>query len=261
MNAVRLLFGTLTILPVRPPASVDRRTAGWAMALSPLAGFVLAVLVVGPLTLAGEYADPPALLSAVLAIGALALLTRAMHLDGLADTADGLGSGRRGEAALEIMRKSDIGPFGVVTLVLVLLVQVVALAECLAAGTGPAALFIALVASRTMLIAVCGGRFRPARDDGLGAVVAGSVDTSKASVGLALAFLLLIAGLGVLGNVDAGGTGEFGDGYDQLIWFALIGGFGLAAWASSRFGGVTGDVFGAVVEATFTAALVIAALA
>jgi adenosylcobinamide-GDP ribazoletransferase len=261
VNALRLLFGTMTILPVRPPASVDRRTAGWAMGLSPLAGFVLALLVVVPVLLLEEYADPPPLLTAVLAVGALALLTRAIHLDGLADTADGLGSGRRGEPALEIMRKSDIGPFGVVTLVLVLLLQVAALTECLAVGTGPAALLVALVVSRTMLIAVCGGRFRPARQDGLGTVVAGSVDTPKAAVGLAVALLVVLGGLGALSGIDLEGNEPLGDAFDQLIWFAFFAGFGLAAWATRRFGGVTGDVFGAVVETTFTAALVIAALA
>lgn len=260
LNALRLLFGTLTILPVRPPTSVDRRTAGWAMALSPLAGFVLAVVVVGPLVLLEEYADAPPLVVGVLVIGLLAFLTRAMHLDGLADTADGLGSGRRGEAAVDIMRKSDIGPFGVVTLVLVLLLQVTALASCLAEGSAPAALFVALMMSRMMLVAVCRPVFRPARRDGLGAVVAGSVDTIKASLGLALAVLLAIVGLGVLAGIDTAGNEQLGEGVYQFVWFAFLGGFGLAAWTVRRFGGVTGDVYGAVVETTFTAALVIAAL-
>ncbi|NEC49139.1 adenosylcobinamide-GDP ribazoletransferase, partial [Actinospica acidiphila] len=58
-----------------------------------------------------------------------AALTRGLHLDGLADTADGLGSGRPAEDALRIMKQSDVGPFGVLTLVLVLLVQVAALAQ------------------------------------------------------------------------------------------------------------------------------------
>ena len=56
------------------------------------------------------------------------MLSRAIHLDGLADTADGLGSGRPPADALAIMRQSDVGPFGVATLVLTLLIQVSALA-------------------------------------------------------------------------------------------------------------------------------------
>jgi adenosylcobinamide-GDP ribazoletransferase len=261
VNALRLLFGTLTILPVRPPTSVDRRTAGWAMALSPLAGFALAVAVVAPLVVVLEYADAPPLLLAVLVIGLLTFLTRAIHLDGLADTADGLGSGRRGEAALDIMKKSDIGPFGVVTLVLVLLLQVAALAECLADGSAPAGLLVAVLLSRTMLIALCGPSFQPARPDGLGAVVAGSVTKGQAAAGFALAIFLLIAGLGALAGVDSPGTDQLVDSVYRFIWVAVFGGVGVAAWAARRFGGVTGDVYGAAVEVTFTAALVIAALA
>jgi adenosylcobinamide-GDP ribazoletransferase len=261
VNALRLLFGTLTILPVRPPASVDRRTAGWAMALSALAGLVLAVLVAGPLALAEEYADPPPLLTAVLVTGLLAILTRAIHLDGLADTADGLGSGRRGEAALTVMKKSDIGPFGVVTLVLVLLLQVAALAECLADASAPAALFLALLLSRAALVEMCTRRHRSARPDGLGAVVAGTVTAGRAGAGLALTVGLAVAGLAVLVGLGLAGTsGDDLTGYAAAL-LALVPGLGLAAWAEGRFGGVTGDVYGAVVETTFTAALVIAALA
>ena len=76
----------------------------------------------GPLTASG------------LAVGSLALLTRGLHLDGLADLADGLASGKPAPAALDIMRRSDIGPLGVVTLVLTLLLQVAALSQAESAG-------------------------------------------------------------------------------------------------------------------------------
>ena len=66
-----------------------------------------------------------------------AALTRGLHLDGLADTADGLGSGKPAEDALRIMKQSDIGPFGVITLVFALLAQVAALAELYARLVGP----------------------------------------------------------------------------------------------------------------------------
>ena len=65
-----------------------------------------------------ELSDAP-LLGAVTGVAALAVLTRGLHLDGLADVADGLGSGRPPEQAREVMKRSDIGPFGVVTLLLV----------------------------------------------------------------------------------------------------------------------------------------------
>jgi hypothetical protein len=145
---LRLAFGTLTILPVKPPAHVDRDTAGWAMTFAPLVGLVLAALVGVPLWFLSDAGAGSPFLLAALTIGALAWLTRAMHLDGLADVADGLGSGRRGEDALAIMKKSDIGPFGVATLLLVLLIQVTALATCIQAGFGATAVLVGVVLRR-----------------------------------------------------------------------------------------------------------------
>lgn len=247
-SVFRLLFGMLTILPVRLPTTVDRRVASLAMTLAPLAGGVLALLVAGPWALAVEYDVGRPLLLSALAVAALAVLTRAMHLDGLADTADGLGSGRRGEEAVAIMRKSDIGPFGVVALVLALLVQVAALAEC--GGHAPAALAVALVVSRAILPILCTAWFPAARADGLGSLVAGSVSMARAGLGLLLAAAL------AAGVLLADGTPWLASAS-----LALLAGLGLAWHARRRFGGVTGDVYGACVEVTFTAALAIAALA
>lgn len=248
-SVLRLLFGTLTILPVRPPTTVDRQVAGWAMTLAPLAGGAFALLVAGPWALAVEYdGSGQHLLMAALAVAALTVLARAMHLDGLADTADGLGSGRRGDEALAIMRKSDIGPFGVATVVLTLLIQVAALAEC--GRHAPAALAVALITSRAVLPLLCTPWFPAARPDGLGSLVAGSVSPARAGAGLLLA-AALVAGVLVV------------DGTPRLAVAAagLLAGLALALHAQRRFGGVTGDVYGSGIEVAFTAALVAAAFA
>ncbi|MYV55003.1 adenosylcobinamide-GDP ribazoletransferase, partial [Streptomyces sp. SID3212] len=111
------------------------------------------------------------LLAAVAAVAVPAVLTRGLHLDGLADTADGLGSGKPAEDALRIMKRSDIGPFGVITLLLVLLGQVAAVSELY--GEGPAhgavALAVSGVAARLVLTVACRTGVPPARPDGLGA--------------------------------------------------------------------------------------------
>ncbi|HSX69189.1 adenosylcobinamide-GDP ribazoletransferase [Nocardioides sp.] len=255
----RLLFGTLTVLPVAPPRLVNRAVAGRAMTLAPLAGLVLAVLVGVPLQLAWRFGHGSAALLAVLVVAALAVLTRAMHLDGLADVADGLGSGRRGEPALQIMKKSDIGPFGVATLVVVLLLQVVALGDLIASGRGFAGVVVALVASRAMLPVLCGPRYSPARADGLGATMAGSVSSRQLVIGLVLAVGLVVVATGLFGLpgwMDASRV-------QGLVLAALAAtalGHLLAWHCVRRFGGTTGDVYGAVVETTFTATLVLAAL-
>lgn len=243
MNALRLAFGTLTVLPVRPP-TVDRGTAGRAMALAPLVGLVLGVVACLPLLLT----ETSPLLCAVATIGALALLTRGLHLDGLADTADGLGSGRPAADALAVMRKGDVGPFGVVTLVVVLLAQVAALAQLVAVGDGAAALVASLVVSRLALPLACLRGVPAARADGLGAAVAGSVSWPAALVAVLLTAVPVVV-LALL--VD-----------EAVAWapLGLLAGAALGWRAVRRLGGVTGDVLGAVVEATFTASLVLLCL-
>jgi adenosylcobinamide-GDP ribazoletransferase len=245
-----MAVGTLSVLPVRAPV-VDKATAGRAMVLAPLVGLLLWVPAGGLLWAAGELGLSP-LLAAALAVGLLALLTRGMHLDGLADTADGLGSGQHAESALAVMRRSDIGPFGVVTLLLVLLVQVAALAQLTGSGHGPAAVGAALVVSRLVLPLACLRGVPAARAEGLGSAVAGSVTLP---MGL-LAVLLGFAALAML---------TLGTGSDPWVTglapVGLVAGAALGARAVRRLGGVTGDVLGACVEATFTAALVAACLA
>ncbi len=107
-----------------------------------------------------------------------------LHLDGLADTADGLGSRRPADQALEI-RRSDAGPFGVATLVLVLLVQVCALAS-LPHGRGAAGLVLAAVTGRVAVVLATGSP--PARPSGFSALVAGR--TSAAGRAATVAVLL-----------------------------------------------------------------------
>ncbi len=137
-DGLRLAVGTFTIVPVPPPRTVDRRVAGQAMLWSPLLGAGLGALA-GALfegvREATHHSVTGTLVAATLAVALLAWLTRGLHLDGLADTADGLGSGRPAAAALAIMKASDIGPFGVLAL-LVLLVQTSAVAESISRGTG-----------------------------------------------------------------------------------------------------------------------------
>jgi adenosylcobinamide-GDP ribazoletransferase len=257
-DALRLTFGTLTVLPVRPPGHVDRRTAGAAMVLAPLVGLVLAGFAAAALRLL-DGTSP--LLAASLTVALLAALTRGMHLDGLADTADGLGSGKPPAEALALMRRGDVGPFGVVTLVLALLVQVAALADLVARGLGALGVGVALVVSRFVLPLVCTSRVPAARADGLGSAVAGSVRGRGLGVSALLAVVGVAAVVGVVGVVGfVGGTGW---SVVHLAGTLLIPVVVAAVWCRHcvrRLGGVTGDVLGACVEVAFTTALVVAGL-
>ncbi|MEV4472752.1 adenosylcobinamide-GDP ribazoletransferase [Nonomuraea sp. NPDC049504] len=200
MDGLRFAVGTLSVFPVRVER-VDRQVAGRAMALAPGVGLVLGLAGGLPLVLFGERP----LLAAALALALLALLTRALHLDGLADLADGLGSAKPADQALDIMKKSDIGPFGVVALVFTLLVQVTALVSVSPPGDAShsapyaryAALVTACLAGRLALTWACRAGVPAARPDGLGAMVAGTV-RRPAVVLVTLAAVLAAAAIGLL---------------------------------------------------------------
>jgi cobalamin synthase len=179
-DGIRLAVGTLSVFPVRPGV-VDRRAGGIAMTVAPIVGVLLGAVAGVVLTLALWLGVTP-LPASVLAVGTLALLTRGLHLDGLADLADGLGSGKPAEQALDIMKRSDIGPFGVVTLVFTLLIQIAALSEATTAGVGPIALVMACVTGRLALTWACLVGIPSARPGGLGSMVAGTVRRGAALV-------------------------------------------------------------------------------
>ncbi|HEX5740434.1 MAG TPA: adenosylcobinamide-GDP ribazoletransferase [Pilimelia sp.] len=245
-DAVLLGVGTLTALPVPPPRRVDRRTAGRAMLLAPLASTPVAAAGVAVLS-ASVAAGLDPLVAATAAVAATALATRGLHLDGLADTADALACGGDRSRALAVMRRGDTGPAGAAATVLVLLLQVTALAQATAAGRGGLAVAVAVVSSRAVLAPLCARGVPAARGEGLGATVAGSVPPAAAAVAL----LAAAAGLAALSAVTGAGPGR---GAVALAAAAAAAGAVLAV-ARRRVGGVTGDVLGAAVELAATGAL------
>ncbi|MET7435510.1 adenosylcobinamide-GDP ribazoletransferase, partial [Streptomyces flaveolus] len=179
-DGLRFAFGTLTVLPVRV-RRWDRGAARGGMLCAPVAGLVVGGCAAGlGLLLLLLGAGP--LLAAVASVAVPAALTRGLHLDGLADTADGLGSGKPAEDALRIMKQSDIGPFGVLTLVLVLLAQVAVLAQLYAGSwaRGAVAAVASAVAARLALTLAARAGVPAARPEGLGAAVAGVVPKGAA---------------------------------------------------------------------------------
>ncbi|MET9473706.1 adenosylcobinamide-GDP ribazoletransferase, partial [Streptomyces sp. NPDC002922] len=177
-HGIRFAFGTLTVLPVRV-TRWDRGAARAGMLCAPFAGLVVGLSAAVPGGLLLLSGSGP-LLAAVASAAMPAVLTRGLHLDGLADTADGLGSGKPAEDALRIMKQSDIGPFGVITLLFVLLAQVAVLHQLYGQGWayGAMAAVVAGVTARLALTLASRQGVPPARPEGLGAAVAGSTVNS-----------------------------------------------------------------------------------
>ncbi|MFT4054191.1 MAG: adenosylcobinamide-GDP ribazoletransferase [Novosphingobium sp.] len=178
-DAWRLSVGTLTALPVGPPAAVDRRRAGTAMLLAPLAVVPLAAPL-GVVLWGAHLLDLPPLVGALLAVGAVVLGDRAFHLDGLSDVADGLAASYDRERSLAVMKSGTSGPAGVVATVLVLGLQVAGLAGSVADWHRAILAGAVLCASRVALSWCCLRGVPTARPDGLGASFAGSVGRTAA---------------------------------------------------------------------------------
>ena len=250
-SGLRLSVTLLTVIPLRGPAAEPRRaTVAAAMAWAPAVGLLLGSIAAAVLVTADRLFGAGPLTAAGLAVAALALMTRGLHLDGLADLADGLGSGKPAAIALDIMRRSDIGPFGIVTLVLTLVIQVGALAHAEAAGgsRGPAALIAAAVTGRLALTWACRRGVAAARPSGLGAMVAGTVRPAVAA-GITLAALAVAVSV-----VRTGLT------LPLAVVAGLAAAFVLQRHAVRRLGGITGDVLGALIETAATVTLVVAAM-
>jgi len=242
IDAWRFAVGTFTRFPVTAPRAIT----GWGIVLAPIVAIVVAFPVAALGQWATSWASPW-----LIALGIVAVLTwvnRALHLDGLADTADALGSGKSAEGALAIARRSDIGPMGVLTLVFVLLAQLIGLAQV------PEQLIVtvvvAVVTSRIVLVVSCTRVFPAARNDGLGAAVAGSVPTAAA-----IGWIVVLAA----GTIGYGWwVGSFV--MPIAAFLGLIAGIAMSVLARRRFGGVTGDTFGASIEIAFTASILVVAV-
>jgi adenosylcobinamide-GDP ribazoletransferase len=257
LAALRDALGLFTILPVRAAPEIGRREAARAVLWLPVVGALLAVPAAGVLLAveAGGHSAPRRLLAAVLAIGLLALLTGGLHLDGLADTADGLGSRRPRDEALAIMRQSDVGPFGAAALLFTVLVQITALATVDPGWPGAGAVLLAAVTGRIAVVLATGPGSPAARPDGFGALVAAAT-TARARVAAGAAVLAVAAGTAAVVSGPAAALRAAVAVLAGLLVAEL-----LRRLAVRRLGGMTGDVFGAQIEVAAAMALLALALA
>lgn len=238
LTAVRLL----TVVPI------GRREGEHPARYFPLVGWLFGALAAGIASgaVALDSADGlGALLTAAVIVAAWALLSGFLHLDGLADSADGLGV--RGDAGrrLEVMRDSSIGAFGVVAIALTLVLQVAAIAMIVESRSWWA-LAAAPVLGRFGAAAALAWR-TPASLHGLAARYA-----ERLVAVTVLAMLVPVAALLVV-PPDIGRTAVVAAG----VLFALV----VPGPFARRLGGITGDVLGATIVLTETAVLVTCALA
>jgi adenosylcobinamide-GDP ribazoletransferase len=238
---IRLALGFLTILPVVVPRQpVDDEFVAGSLGWFPLVGFALGgILSIEDLLLRSFFRSE---LRSTLLVLSLAVLTGAVHLDGLADTADAFGAGRDRSRALEILRDSRIGTFGAIALFFVLSLKILALSTI--SGTGRyLAICFAPAMARWAMVA---GSYRVdyLRSKGAGSVILARDDAHSLVIACATVALAIMIALSTKALV---------------VWVVAA----LAAWLIRTFynrwlGGVTGDLIGAageVVEALVLVAM------
>jgi adenosylcobinamide-GDP ribazoletransferase len=246
-EAWRLAVGTLTAVPVTPPARVDALVAGRAMLLAPVAVVPLGAVVV-LLGWLGARAGVSPHATAFLAVGALAAGSRALHWDGLSDTADGLTASYDRERSLAVMKSGAAGPAGVVAVVVVVGLQVSGLVGLLTTSRGAVLAGVLVCASRAALTITCLAGVPAARRDGLGLPHAGTVGR-PAAVASWVAVAVTVAASAWWADLD----------WWRGVVAVLLAGAVVAVLlrrAVRRFGGVTGDVYGASIELALATLLV-----
>lgn len=269
VEGVTTALSWLTVVPLRGARVFDRITGRRAIAAAPLAGLVPAtaavVIAAGFITLASArevpLSDVTALLAGVLIVVAAQLLTRGMHLDGLADVTDALASYKPPEAAREVLRDPNTGPMaiGAITATMltsaasfgVLLSEIAADAAGVSDGNstlftasvfgydgnlwrGVVCLCLPFVASRAAAVAACWHGFHPFSSSGFGGLVAGT----QSSLIISCWWLALSIVAGCL--IGVGGT--------IACVLSLAVALQMTRHCVKRFGGVNGDVLGAVIE-------------
>jgi len=221
----------LTILPVWHPSLSEEKELARSMAFFPLVG-----LIVGLILTLGYYLFSLFFSGALvlwLTIGLLAVLTRGLHLDGFADTVDGLGSGGPRERVLEVMRDSRIGAFGVISLILLIGAKYFALDQ-IPRATIPYAIILMAVMGRNAMVMVCYRSPYARSSGGLAKSFVENLNAREVLISSALTLGIAILLMGVKGIAILLGIALFSLGY-RLFFL-------------KKLGGVTGDILGAANE-------------
>ena len=240
MKYLRIAFNLLTTLPIPAPKDWQPGDSGRAGKWYPLVGLVLGSIVAGVFYLTSLAFSP--LVVSVLSLAVWVFLTGGLHLDGLADCCDGLWHASNPQRRLEIMKDSHLGAFGAIGLGMALLFKFAMLSSL---APDRAILTILLAASLGRWVILLAGLQPLARPGGMGADFAAGLNKSSLAWGaiIPLTLTVLLGWQGLLALV-----------------LALLAVVGLLRFAHKRIGGVTGDVFGLLVEVVEILVLLIGTL-
>jgi adenosylcobinamide-GDP ribazoletransferase len=273
-----LMLQFMTTLPVKVNVQAGRQDFGKGLAMAPLVGLVIGVLVAGFNYLFAMLIPP--LVAAVLTMAAYILLTGGLHMDGLGDTADGIFSNRPAERILEIMKDSRVGTNAVIALVLVMLADISLIAS-FEKSEITLVLLLMPVAGRIGSLVGAGTSRYAGKSDSPGRWSVEYCGRREIIIGLVLYIVIIVAAAGIftwatisperftevsrtvadssLAVVDllrkptgllrtAAGLPPIYALFPATVVIPPLSSFILARLLGKKLGGVTGDILGAICE-------------
>jgi len=243
MQAFRLALSFMTVFPAGVKDNVDEDMFGESVKYFPLVGFLIGIILAGIDTLILPKVD--GLASSAVVIVALIAISRALHIDGLADTFDGLLGGRDKEHSLAIMKDSRVGSFGVVAIVAVVLLKVLMLMS-VAQDMRLGAIIIFPALGRWAAAYATTTQVYARAEGGLGSFFVKSSSITGLMVSSALTFIIAVLVLGIAGLSVIAAVVLF-----TLFYIRIV---------NRKIGGITGDTSGAAIELNELVVLFVLAL-
>ncbi len=226
-----IMLQFMTAIPVRINISFDSKDLGRGLALVPLIGLILGGILA--ILYKGLVQVFPPLITAVFLVIAYLVLSGGIHFDGLGDTFDGVFSNRSKERVLEIMHDSRIGTNAALVIICVIMLYIAFLTN-IAPGLMIKTLVLMPVAGRTGCLIAAGTSQYARKDESLGKPFVDYCGIREVITGLLIYFAIFLAFLDVT--------------YVIISIIPVLFSFILSKYFSSKIGGVTGDILGAVCE-------------
>jgi adenosylcobinamide-GDP ribazoletransferase len=240
LRELPLAISFLTILPVIDQRPASEETVAASLEWFPIVGFLIGLALAGEDWLLAHFFAQ--VIRSVLIVLSLTIVTGAVHLDGLADTADALGAGRDRERALDILRDSRVGTFGASAIFFDLTLKILALST-LAGHRRYAALIIAPMLARWSMLLVAAG-LPYLRASGSGSTLLSGKISGARTIVVAIFTIAVMLTLGAMRPIALA----------TALAIAVV--FAMRSFYRRWLGGVTGDLIGACGELVEIAVLV-----
>ena len=247
VNQIILLIQFMTRIPIPIKVEYSEKQLGKGIKYFPLVGYLIGIIIFITGIVLNKYIDNKYIISLLLILIELKLVGL-IHIDGLADSFDGLFSYRDKDRILEIMKDSRVGTNGVVVLIFYYLAKLILIAEIISRGDMRCLIIYPIIARMSTSVNAGFGVY--ARDNGMSTGIIGMNQVKDSIFSVILTLLLII--LVYYNSGILKGLVMFVAGILFIFYFRCV--------VYKKIGGITGDTMGASLEMTGLVVLLIGAI-